>query len=95
MAVWRSAAHLEAHYLRHRRLLAVHSIEAYDASTDETIAIGTRFTYRDRDSGEQRIGYFHRDSSRFVAVDIDGVVRSHYITDEADMADLPQSTYED
>jgi hypothetical protein len=95
MAVWRSVAHLEDHYVRHHGLLSVHSVEAYDASADETIVLGTRFTYRDRDSREPRVGYFHRETSRFVAVDLDGVVRAHYITDEADMADLPLSTYQD
>ena len=81
--------------MRHGGPLRVRSVEAYDASADETIAIGTPFTYRERDTKEPRVGYFHRDTSRFVAVDLDGVVRTHYMTDEADMADLPLSTYRD
>jgi hypothetical protein len=70
-------------------------MEQYDASAQETIAIGTRFTYRARRSYEPRIGYFHRESSRFVAADLDGFIRSHYRTDEAEVADQIDSTYRD
>jgi hypothetical protein len=73
----------------------VRSIEEYDASTDETISIGTPFTYRDRITHEPPVGYFHRETSRFVAVDLNGVTRSHYQTDEGHVADLPLSTYRD
>jgi hypothetical protein len=93
MADWRSEQHRRGHFEDHRGPLHVRSIEEYDASADETIALGEEFTYRERWNGEPRIGYFHRETSRFVAMDLDGVTRSHYVTDEADVADLPMSTY--
>ena len=95
MAEWKTRQHLEDHYEFHRREFPGYSIEQYDASAQETIEVGARFAYRDRVTRERRVGYFHRDSSRFVAVDMDGFIRSHYRTDEAHVADLPQSTYRD
>jgi len=95
MAEWKSRAHLENHYAIHRREFPGYSIEQYDASAQETIVIGTCFTYRDRITGERRVGYFHRELSRFTCTDLDGSIRSHYRTDEAHVADLPHSTYQD
>lgn len=95
MAEWKTRQHLEDHYGQHGGKLRYRSIAEYDASAQETIADGVRFTYRDRITGERRVGYFHRESSRFTVVDLDGLIRSHYQTDEAHVADLPQSTYQD
>jgi hypothetical protein len=51
MADWKTRSHLEDHYADHRRELHTRSIEDFDASAQETIALGTRFTYRDRTTG--------------------------------------------
>jgi hypothetical protein len=48
-----------------------------------------------RRSYEPRIGYFHRETSRFVATDLDGYIRTHHRTDEAEVADQIDSTYQD
>jgi hypothetical protein len=93
MADWKTRAHLEDHFGDHHRELRVRSVGEYDASAQETIRLGERFTYRVRATRERRIGYFHRESSRFVATDTDGAIRSHYITDEADVAGFLDSTY--
>ena len=95
MATWKTPEHLEDHYGRHRRELGTRSIEEYDASARETIAIGVRFTYRDRGTGERRIGYFHRESSRMTALDLDDFIHFYFRTDEAYVAELPGSTYQD
>ena len=95
MADWKTPGHLEDHYELHRGELRVRSLAEYDASAQETIALGTRFTYRDPVTGKRRVGYFHRESSRFTATDIDGFIRSHFSTDEAHVAGLPFSTYRD
>lgn len=95
MAAWKTPEHLEDHYWRHRRELRVRSIEGYDASAQETIVIGIRFTYRDRGTGERRVGHFHRESSRMTALDLDGFIVSHFQTDEAYVVGLPSSTYQD
>jgi hypothetical protein len=95
MADWKTRAHLEDHYDLHRRELRVRSVEEYDASAQETISLGVRFTYRDRRTNEPRIGHFERESSRFVATDLNGLIVTHYRTDEAHVAGLPRSTYRD
>ena len=71
------------------------TIDEYDASAQETIILGTPFTYRDPVTREPRVGYFHRESSRFTATDVDGYIRTHFQTDEAHVAGLPLSTYRD
>lgn len=95
MVMWRSAAHLEDHYFLHRGEFPGFSMAEYDASAQETIAVGVRFTYRDRITGERRVGYFHRDSSRFTAVDLDGFIRTHHRLDEGQVYEMPRSTYRD
>ena len=95
MADWKTRAHLEDHYELHRRELRVRSVEEHDASAQETVSLGVRFTYRDRRTNESRVGYFDRESSRFVATDLDGLIVTHYQTDEAHVAGLPRSTYRD
>jgi len=95
MAEWKSRQHLDDHFGWHHRELGCRSIQEYDASAQETINIGTPFIYRDPITKEPRVGYFHRDSSRFVATDLDGFIRTHFQTDEAHVAGLPLSTYRD
>lgn len=95
MADWKTRQHLEDHYEIHRGELHARSIEEYDASAQETIALGVRFTYRVRISRERRVGHFHRETSRFVGVDLDGYIRTHHRTDEATVAGFDQSTYRD
>lgn len=95
MADWKTPAHLEDHYFLHRSEFPGFSIEQYDASAQETIDLGNRFTYRDRITGEDRVGYFHRETSRFTAVDLNGFIRTHHLTDEGQIAEMPRSTYRD
>jgi hypothetical protein len=95
MAAWKSRAHLDDHFGQHRGELRVRSIAEYDKSAQDTIILGTRFTYVDRDTCERRIGYFHRDSARFTATTVDGQIVTHFQADEGYAADLLFSTYED
>ena len=95
MAEWRTAEHLEDHYGEHRHEFPRHSIEQYHVSAQETIAIGTQFTFREPRTYERRVGYYHRESARLTITDIDGFIRTHFRTDEAHVADLPGSTYQD
>ena len=78
-----------------RRVSGSYPGAQYDASAQETIAIGTRFTFREPRTNERRIGYYHRDSARFTLTDIEGFIRSHFRTDEGHVADLPGSSYRD
>jgi hypothetical protein len=95
MANWKTQTHLEDHYGDHRQEFPSFSIEAYDSSAQETIAIGTEFSYRDRITGLRRTGYYHRDSARMTVLDTEGYIHSHFRCDEAYVAELPASTYED
>lgn len=95
MPEWRSRDHLEDHYWQHRHEFPRHSVLDYDASAQETIAIGVEFTYVDRVTGLRRTGFFHRDSSRFTVLDVDGYIHSHFRTDEAYIVGLLDSTYKD
>lgn len=96
MADWESRAHLEDHFDRHHRELRTRSLKEYDASAQETIARGVRFTYIDTPTRLHRRGYFHRETSRFVVVNAEGRIISHFQTDESYVAeDLEASTYAD
>jgi hypothetical protein len=95
MADRKTRQHLEDHYHLHHREFPGFSMAQYDASAQETIAIGGRFTYRVRVAREPRVGYFHRETSRFTAVDLDGYIRTHHLTDEATVAGFDRSTYRD
>jgi hypothetical protein len=95
MAAWKSAEHLADHFGDYRREFRARSIEDFDASAQETIAIGVQFTYTDRIAGEHRIGYFHRDSSRFAATTQDGLIVTLFRADEDYVTTLDRSTYED
>lgn len=95
MAEWKTRAHLDDHFVIHGKEFRSRSVEEYDASAQATIELGMRFTYRDNVTGERRVGYFHRETARFVGTDRDGFIRTHHRLDEADVADLPLSTYRD
>jgi hypothetical protein len=94
---WETPEHLEFHFYGrlHGRPLGCRSIEEYDASAQETILIGVELTNLDRPTGLRRIGYFHRETSRFVVVSVERKIVSHFQADEAYVADLPHSTYTD
>jgi len=91
----RSREQLEDHYWQHRHEFPRHSVLDYDASAQETMAIGVEFTYIDRVTHLRRTGYFHRDPSRFTVLDVDGYIHSHFRTDEACVGGLIGSTYKD
>lgn len=95
MAAWKSERHLLDHYDQHRGEMRARSIDAYDASAQETLTLGVQFEYRDRISGSWRSGYYHRESARLTVVDVDGYIHSHFRCGEDYVADLDQSTYVD
>jgi hypothetical protein len=92
---WKTTAHLDVHFSDHGRLLRCRSQEEFDASAQATITLGVAFTYRDRITGLPRMGYFHRDTSRFVGMDVDGRILTHFRAAEDYVADQPYSTYKD
>jgi pyocin large subunit-like protein len=70
-ATW-APGQLRAHFEKHGKEGPWASESQFDASARETIRIGTPFTYMDRESNAERLGFYHRDSNRFTAVTRDG-----------------------
>jgi len=94
-ATW-APGQLRAHVEKHGREGPWASEADFDASARETIRIGTAFTYLDRESNAERIGFYHRDSNRFVGVSSDGRrITTQFKPDrgEAYVRGLDRSTY--
>ncbi|HZO25604.1 MAG TPA: hypothetical protein VFH48_06370 [Chloroflexota bacterium] len=70
-ATW-APGQLRAHVDKHGREGPWASEAEYDASARETIRIGSAFTYQDRESNAERLGFYHKDSNRFTGVTRDG-----------------------
>jgi hypothetical protein len=92
---WETLAHLEDHFPIHRRELGVRSIGEYDASAQETVRLGREFRYFYAPERAWRIGFFHRETSRFVAASLRRRIITHFRADEAYVAEQPHSTYRD
>ena len=95
MADWKTIEHLEDHFGLHGRELGCRSLDDLDRSAQQTVLQGAKFTYRDRITNLPRVGYYHRDTARFVGTDLDGFILTHFRADEGYGADLPYSTYTD
>ncbi|MCC6174594.1 MAG: hypothetical protein IT305_04745 [Chloroflexi bacterium] len=63
---------LDAHFDKHGRAGPYPTVQAYDAAARETIRVGTAFTYIDRESNAERLGFYDREGNRFTAVTRDG-----------------------
>ncbi len=95
MAVWRSAAHLLDHFVEHGPELGCQTMDAYDASAQETLLVGTFFEYEDPTTGDARVGCFDPTSRRFVALTIDDEIVTHYRCPDRHVRRLPYSNYDD
>ena len=78
MAEWRTARHLQDHFVEHGWELGCRTVDAYDASAQETLLLGTYFEYEDPISGEPRIGCYDAPSARFVGLTLDDEIVTHY-----------------
>ena len=84
----------EAHFERHPE--GYRTVEEYDQGARETIRVGRPFTYRDRTTGEPRLGFYDPATNRFTAVTRDGRrITTHFRPDrgEAYVRGLPESSY--
>lgn len=70
-ATW-APGQLQAHFEKHGREGPWASEADFDASARETIRIGTLFTYVDRESNAERLGFYDPGSNRFASVTRDG-----------------------
>lgn len=94
-AAWASGQ-LRSHFQKHRSEGPWASESVYDASAREVIRAGFAFTYMDRESNAERLGFYHQDSNRFVAVSRDGRrITTHFRPDRGEVyvRGLPRSTY--
>ena len=85
-----------AHFQKHGREGPWPTEQAYDASARETIRVGSAFTYVDRESSAERLGFYHRDTNRFTSVTRDGRrITTQFRPDrgEAYVRGLDRSTY--
>ena len=60
-------AGLRNHFQKHGEQVGAKTAREYDASARQTMQDGRRFTYRDRASGEPRVGYFDSQKGLFTA----------------------------
>lgn len=78
MPTWPSTSYLREHFRKHHRLLGVRTVAEYDASARETVEFGTYFEYRDLESNELRVGYYHPETRRFTGLsDDEAIITTH------------------
>ncbi|MDP8921319.1 MAG: hypothetical protein M3O34_00350 [Chloroflexota bacterium] len=94
-ATWAPGS-LESHFEKHGAEGPYRSAAEYDAVARETITVGTRFTYQDRESNAERLGFYDKAGNRFTGVTRDGGrITTHFRPDrgEAYVRGLERSTY--
>jgi len=95
VAEWRSSAHLEDHFIEHGRELGCRTPAEYDASAQATLLVGTYFTYYHEGAGEERTGCFDRVTGRFVVLNSEDKIVSHFLAEDWYLRGLPYSTYDE
>ena len=69
---WRDREAIEDHFEDHKDEFDAITIEEYEASVLDTIDVGQRFTYTDRGSRRQHVGYYDPATGRFTGVSRSG-----------------------
>ena len=94
-ATW-APGQLREHFAKHGKEGPWASESEYDAAARETIRSGTAFTYLDRESNAERLGFFQKQGNRFTGVTRDGRrITTQFTPDrgEAYVRGLDRSTY--
>jgi len=94
VAVWRSQTHLDDHFALHGRALGCDAVEDYDASAQRTLDAGIYFTYTDDGTEEDHTGCFDPLAGRFVALDPNDRIVTHFACDESYIRRLLHSNYD-
>jgi hypothetical protein len=94
MAAWRSVAQRRDHFAEHGREMGFDTIEEYDASAQSTLDVGVYFTYFDDFAGAERTGCYDRASGRFVILNTDDEIISHYACSERYIRRLSYNNYD-
>jgi pyocin large subunit-like protein len=63
---------LEEHFRKHGREGPYASAVEYDRAARDTVVNGILFTYVDRESRAQRLGFYHSSTNRFTSLTADG-----------------------
>lgn len=93
---WPSRAKLVRKFQQHGSEFPYATVDEYEASSVDTIAMGTRFTYTDLGSGAPRVGYYDARSNRFTAVTSnERTIVTHFAPSRRAryVEELPDSTY--
>lgn len=94
-ATW-TPGQLRAHFEKHGREGPWASESVYDASARDVVTTGTSFTYVDRESNAERLGFYDRPGNRLTSVTRDGRrITTHFRPDrgESYVRSLNRSTY--
>ncbi len=70
------------------------TVEEYDASAQSILEVGVYFTYFDDFADEERTGCYDRTSRRFVVLNMDDEIISHYACPERYVRRLTYNTYD-
>src|SRR6185437_802640 len=91
---WANASRLSLHFRKHGVALGAATVADYDASARGTIRAGRRFSYRDQNTGETRVGYFDFRTSRLTILNVaETRIVSHFSCRESYVRKLPGSDY--
>jgi hypothetical protein len=63
---------LQEHFRKHGQEGPYGSADEYDRVARDTILHGTAFSYVDRESRAQRLGFYHTETNRFTSLTADG-----------------------
>jgi hypothetical protein len=80
------------HFDKHGQQVGARTVREYDLSARETIANGTPIRYRDRGTGEPRVGYWDSDTGLFTATSQEGkvpIIRTHFPMSWDEIMTLP------
>jgi hypothetical protein len=93
-ARWFNEHECVRHFRKHGALLGTPTVEAYDRSAHGTISAGRRFTYRDPDANEPRVGYFDARGNRLTVLTDDEIaIVTHFACPDRYARRLPDSDY--
>jgi hypothetical protein len=93
---WVNPTRLRWDFGKHGAEMPWATVQDYEASSLDTIRVGTRFEFEDRKSGRDRVGYYDRATNRLTVLSDDELtILSHYrpTRGEAYVRGLLRSTY--
>jgi hypothetical protein len=97
-AKWQSAKQgvegpgIRDHYAKHGDQVGASNLRQYDASARQTIRNGREFTYKDRFTGERRVGYYDANTGLFTATSQTGkvpIIHTHFMESWENLRKLP------